>query len=75
LATPPPGPEDEDLDNSGAIIGLAGVAGLVGGTGLAIGGFSLAAANRAPSMELQRMPTTRPPPRGAGAGISLGGKF
>jgi hypothetical protein len=73
--TPSPGPDDEDLDNTGTVVALAGMAGLAVGTGLAIGGFSLAAANRAPSMDLERMPTTRLPAPGAGAGISLSGKF
>jgi hypothetical protein len=35
----------------------------------------LAAANHAPSMDLRPMPLTRPPPGGAGAHISLSGKF
>ena len=72
---PSPGPDDEDLDNSGAVVAVAGVAGFAGGIGLAIGGFSLAAGNRAPSMSLFPMPTTRPPAGGAGTGISLTRKF
>jgi hypothetical protein len=75
FVAPSPGPDDEDLDNTGTKVLFAGMAGLAAGTGLAIGGFSLAAGNRAPSMDLERMPTSRPPAPGAGAGISLGGKF
>jgi hypothetical protein len=74
IVSPSPGPDDEDLDNSGTLVALLGVAGLAAGTGLMIGGFSLAAKNRAPSMDLERMPTTHPPAGGA-AGISLSGKF
>ncbi|HMI86598.1 MAG TPA: hypothetical protein VK550_21040 [Polyangiaceae bacterium] len=75
VASPPLGPDDEDLGNSRAVVLWAGIAGLAVGTGLTIGGFSLAAGNRAPSMSLFPMPTTRPPAAGAGAAISLTGKF
>jgi hypothetical protein len=40
-----------------------------------LGGFSMAASSTAPSMDLQQMPMTRRPPAGAGAGVSLTGKF
>ena len=75
IAYPGPGGDHEDLGNTRATVVFAGVVGLAGGTLLTFGGFSLVAANRAPSMELERMPMTRPPARGAGAGISLTGKF
>ena len=75
LAAPPyPPGSDEAPPGRGGVLGM-GVIGLAAGAGLAIGGFSLAAANRAPSMDLQRMPTTRPPAGGAGAGISVSGNF
>jgi hypothetical protein len=75
LATPSPGPGDDEAAPGRAGVFMMGLAGLAAGTGLAVGGFSLAAENRAPSMDLQRMPMTRPPAGGAGAGVSLSGKF
>jgi hypothetical protein len=75
LAAPPyPSGSDEQSPGRAGVF-MVGLAGLAAGTGLAIGGFSLAAANHAPSMDLRPMPFTRPPPGGAGAHISLSGKF
>ena len=48
-------------DSTPGILLLAPV-GILVGLGFTIGGFSLAAANRAPSMDLVRMPVTYPPP-------------
>ena len=52
----------------------AGLAGIGVGAGLMVGGFSLAAANRAPSTAVDRMPTVQR--RGLGeVGVSLTGTF
>jgi hypothetical protein len=75
LAKPPPPPDSDEVSPGRAGVFWMGIAGVAAGTGLAIGGFSLAAANHAPSMDLRPMPFTRPPPGGAGAHISLSGKF
>ena len=69
-----PDPPDSDPAPGHTAAGALPVVGMILGSVLAFGGFSLAASNRAPSMDLQRMPTTYPPPS-TGAGISLGGKF
>ncbi|HMJ13376.1 MAG TPA: hypothetical protein VK524_18285 [Polyangiaceae bacterium] len=75
VAAPPLAPGEEDLGNNRALVLWAGIGSLAVGTGLTIGGFSLAAGNRAPSMGLFPMPTTRPPAGGAGAGLSLSRTF
>jgi hypothetical protein len=75
IAAPAYPPEsDEAPPGRGGVFGM-GVLGLAAGTGLAILGFSFAAANRAPSMDLEQMAKARPPASGAVAGISLSGKF
>jgi hypothetical protein len=75
LAAPADPPDsDEAPPGRGGVFGM-GVLGLAAGTGLAILGFSFAAANRAPSMDLEQMAKAPPPARGAVAGISLSGKF
>jgi hypothetical protein len=73
LAAPayPPG-SDEASPGRGGVFAM-GLLGVAAGTGIAFAGFSLAAANRAPSMDLERMPMSRTP--AAGANISLSGKF
>jgi hypothetical protein len=67
---------DSSTDDGAARAGIffLGLVGLFGGSGLALGGFSLAANNRSPSMDLQPMPSMAPSPA-ARAGISFGGKF
>jgi hypothetical protein len=71
---PPPG-GDEDTEAKMTVLWL-GILGLAGGTGMAIGGFSMVSSNRAPSLEVDRMPASRPsPPPSAATGLSLGGKF
>jgi hypothetical protein len=75
LAAPadPPG-SDEAPPGRGGVFAM-GILGLAAGTGLAVVGFSFAAANRAPSMDLEQMAKARPPASGAVGGISLSGKF
>jgi hypothetical protein len=70
-----PSGRGEELDASRTMLLFAGFAGLGAGAGLTLGGFSLTAANRAPSMDLHRMPSTHPPARATDAHISLSGKF
>jgi hypothetical protein len=53
----------------------AGLAGVGVGTGLMIGGFSLAAANRATPMAVERMPPTLPRRDPTGMGVSVTGTF
>lgn len=66
---------DEDTEAKISLLGL-GLLGVAGGTGLAIGGFSMASSNRAPSLEVDRMPSSRPaPPPSTATGLSLSGKF
>jgi hypothetical protein len=54
---------------------FAGVAGIGVGAGLMIGGFSLAASNRAPSMGVDRMPPVVQRRSPTDMGLSLSGKF
>jgi hypothetical protein len=75
LAAPAYAPEDDEAPPGRAGVFGMGLLGLAAGTGLAIVGFSFAAANRAPSMDLEQMAKARPPASGAVAGISLSGKF
>jgi hypothetical protein len=71
---PPPG-GDEDTAAKMTVLWL-GVLGLAGGTGMVIGGFSMVSSNRAPSLEIDRMPSSRlSPPPSAATGLSLGGRF
>jgi hypothetical protein len=65
---------DASTDSTPGIL-LIAPAGIVVGLGLTIGGFSLAAANRAPSMGLDRMPMTYPPPGSPAACLSWSGQF
>jgi hypothetical protein len=75
LAAPAPPPDSDEDTQAKMGVFMLGLAGLAAGTGLAIGGFALAAANHAPSIDLRPMPLSRPPPGRAGANISLSGKF
>jgi len=54
---------------------LLGILGLAAGSGLGFGGFSLAAANRVPSMEVERLPPAGPSPGLARVGASFIGRF
>ncbi len=54
---------------------FAGLAGIGVGAGLMIGGFSLAAANRAPSMGVDRMPPVVQRRGPTEMGVSLSGQF
>jgi hypothetical protein len=75
IAAPPPAPDgDEDTQAKMGVFFL-GLGGLVVGTGLAIGGFAIAASNHAPSIDLRPMPMSRPPAGAAGANISLSRQF
>lgn len=74
IAAPDQGPGSEDSSGRMGVLGM-GVLGIAAGTGIAVLGFSFAAANRAPSMDLEQMAKAPPPARGAVTGISLSGKF
>ena len=65
---------DASSDSTPTLLLLAPL-GILVGMGLTIGGFSLAAANQAPSMDLVRMPMTYPPPGSPAAGLSLSGRL
>ena len=54
---------------------LLGLVGLAAGTGLGFGGFSLAAANRVPSMEVERLPAVGQSRGPARVGVSFIGRF
>jgi sulfite exporter TauE/SafE len=54
---------------------FAGVAGIAVGAGLMIGGFSLAAANRATPTAVDRTPPALPKRDPTGRGLSLSGTF
>jgi hypothetical protein len=66
--------EDEDTQGRIAVF-YGGLAGVAIGSGLIAGGFSLHAANRAPSMEVDRMATTGQPRGPTGASVSFRGSF
>jgi hypothetical protein len=68
-----PGDDEDTAARMGAFYG--GLAAAAVGTGLIIGGFSLHAANRVPSMEVDRMAPTGPPRAPTGASLSLRGSF
>ena len=67
--------EGEELSGARNNILLSGLAGAAGGAGLIVGGFSLAAENRAPSLEVDRSPRLERLQRPAATGISLGATF
>jgi hypothetical protein len=75
LAAPDYPPESDEAPPGRGGVFAMGVLGIAAGTGLAVLGFSFAAANRAPSMDLEQMAKARLPARGPVAGVSVGGTF
>jgi hypothetical protein len=75
LLAPSPAPGADEYTERRMSIMLFGFLGMAGGGGLAAGGFSIAAANGAPSMETSRGAPPGPPRGPTGAGISLIRKF
>ena len=77
VAQPRGGGPDAYGEDTSARMGvmLLGIVGLAAGTGLGFGGFSLAAANRVPSMEVERLTAVGQSRGLARVGASFTGRF
>jgi hypothetical protein len=75
LLAPSYQPGDDEVAGGRIAVFYGGLAGVAVGSGLIAGGFSLHAANLAPSMEVDRMATTGQPRGPTGASVSLRGSF